>query len=159
MSRGLNNNNAGNIIQSQVVYAGEKLPSTDPKFKQFISAAYGYRAIFVLLRYYIGKDFNTVRKIFTRYEPVNYEAYINFIVKFTGIPENRVIDRDDWQSLGKIVAGISKMENGVPAVMKDLTDGMKLAQSGQSAPSEPKQGKKWLFIPIAALTIWRLTKL
>ena len=52
MSRGLANNNPGNIRRSKVRYKGEVQPSRDPSFKQFESPAWGYRAVFMLLHTY-----------------------------------------------------------------------------------------------------------
>ena len=52
MSRGLRNNNPGNIRRSKVRYRGEVHPSQDPEFRQFSAPEWGYRAIFVLLDTY-----------------------------------------------------------------------------------------------------------
>lgn len=52
MTRGLRNNNPGNIRNSKTVWQGEIVPSTDRSFKQFKTMAYGYRAMIKLLQNY-----------------------------------------------------------------------------------------------------------
>ena len=52
MSRGLRNNNPGNIRLDGVHWKGEKEPSTDNEFKQFETKARGYRAMFQCLNTY-----------------------------------------------------------------------------------------------------------
>lgn len=137
--RGLRNNNPGNIKQSPTQYEGEKIPSSDSVFKQFKTMAYGYRAIFVLLRYYIRRlQLDTITKIFKRYEPVEFKLYIDHVVKETGISANKRIAPDDWKSLAKIVAAISSMENGRTANANDLMKGLSLAK-GESVPEVPKK--------------------
>jgi Asp-tRNA(Asn)/Glu-tRNA(Gln) amidotransferase A subunit family amidase len=49
MSRGLKNNNPGNIRISATKYLGEVQPSQDRSFKQFKEMRYGYRAMFVII--------------------------------------------------------------------------------------------------------------
>ena len=52
MSRGLRNNNPGNIRLSRTVWQGEIRPSRDRSFCQFRTMAYGYRALIKLLQNY-----------------------------------------------------------------------------------------------------------
>lgn len=54
-SRGLRNNNPGNIRKNNLKYDGEFCPSADDQFKQFKEMAYGYRAIYVILYTYQKK--------------------------------------------------------------------------------------------------------
>lgn len=51
-SRGLRNNNPGNIRLSRTLWQGEVHPSQDRSFCQFKSMAYGYRALIKLLQNY-----------------------------------------------------------------------------------------------------------
>ena len=66
MSRGLRNNNPGNIEKNRDKFQGEIIPSQDKRFKQFKSMAYGYRAMFVTQQTYL-KEYkrDTVKKIIT----------------------------------------------------------------------------------------------
>lgn len=134
MPRGLDNNNPGNIILTGTLYPGEITPSRDPRFKTFSHIQYGYRAMFRLIRAYILRGENTINKIVQTWapEPEQWKrrAYIDAVVNDTGIPENRAINPDDWNSLAQIVAAMSRVENGVPANMQDVYGGMLLARSG-----------------------------
>ena len=83
MSRGLRNNNPGNIRRSKVKYQGEVSPSRDPEFKEFETMAYGYRAMFVLLDTYRSRyGLTTIRQMLNRYAPPkeNFtEGYVRFV--------------------------------------------------------------------------------
>ena len=53
MSRGLRNNNPGNIrLSATTLWQGEIRPSRDRSFCQFRTMAYGYRALIKLLQNY-----------------------------------------------------------------------------------------------------------
>ena len=128
MSRGLINKNPGNIRKSGNPFLGEKLPSTDTAFRQFISMAYGYRAMFVLLNNYIKAGNNTIEKIISKYAPSsenNTGSYINTVVTKSGVSKNTVLEISD-QRLIKIVGAMSFVENGAAAVATDVLDGFKM---------------------------------
>ena len=128
--RGLRNNNPGNIRISTQIYTGEKTPSTDTAFKQFQSMAYGYRAMFVVLTTYFKKyGLNTISKIINRWAPPNENNTANYIAKvseWSGIPKDEVLSLTDGDKWIKIVAAMSRMENGVQAVFLDVENGFKL---------------------------------
>ena len=64
LTRGLRNNNPGNIRINGDLFQGEVRPSKDKSFKQFETMAYGYRAMFVILRNYIRNyKLDTIRKM------------------------------------------------------------------------------------------------
>lgn len=159
LPRGLKNKNPGNIIITPTLYVGEVWPSQDPRFKTFSHIEYGYRAIFKLLRTYISRGTNTIGKMISTWAPEpeawKIRAYINNVVQTTGIPENRVISADDWNSLAKIVAAISGFENGVPANMQEVMQGMALAQqsssgSGSAVPIKPDYTNYYIAAALAA---------
>ena len=103
MTRGLKNNNPGNIVLDGRVWLGEVVPSSDKRFKQFKTRAYGYRAIFVNLAAYIRNGHNTIEKIITRWAPAfenNTASYIAHIAAMAGIPKNRVISTSDHVGVG-----------------------------------------------------------
>lgn len=133
LSRGLRNNNPGNIRINSDNFLGEVKPSQDSAFKQFKTMDYGYRAIFVILTNYINKyGANTIAKIITRWAPPNEnntQAYINTVAARSGINANTLLDMNSGEELIKIVAEISFVENGVPAVMADVQAGFDLQQS------------------------------
>ncbi len=131
MSRGLTNCNPGNIRQSNVKYQGEVRPSRDPAFKQFSSLAYGYRAIFVLLdTYRIKYGLNTIRGMISRWAPPSdnnqTEAYIAAVCADTGIGDTTPVDTRDRAVMLRMVAAISRVENGVVADMEEVERGWEI---------------------------------
>lgn len=133
MSRGLRNNNPGNIRRSKVRYEGE-VPSSDVSFKAFRSMAYGYRAIFVLLDSYRRKyGLCTIRQMLNRYAPPteNFtEGYVRFVADCSGVMPDEVIDTRSEKDMIPIVAAMSKIENGVAANIADVERGWELFVGG-----------------------------
>jgi len=128
LPRGLRNNNPGNIRLTKTMWQGE-VKGKDKSFKTFVSMAYGYRAIFVLLRSYIQKGYNTIEKIINRYAPPSENVtsrYVKHVSERTGIPKNKKLDFHDSEDMIKIVAAISRSENGVKADMSKVMEGFKL---------------------------------
>lgn len=129
LPRGLRNNNPGNIKRNSDVFQGEKT-SSDREFKQFKSMAYGYRAIFkILSNYYRNYKLDTIRKMIGRWAPENEndtEAYIKAVADYSGIPADDPIDINDREQMIRIVAGMSKVENGREGDMSDVIAGWNL---------------------------------
>ena len=128
--RGLRNNNPGNIRNNSDHFQGEIRPSADSVFKQFETMAYGYRAMFkILINYQNKHHLNTIRKMISRWAPDienNTDAYIQAVSEESGIPEDDHIDPDSELMMTRIVAAMSRVENGVPAVLTDVIEGWKL---------------------------------
>ena len=129
LPRGLRNNNPGNIRRNSDVFQGEKT-SSDKEFKQFKSMAYGYRAIFkILSNYYRNYKLDTIRKMIGRWAPENEndtDAYIKAVSDYAGIPTDDSINVNDREQMIRIVAGMSKVENGREADMSDVIAGWNL---------------------------------
>ena len=129
-SRGLRNNNPGNIRKNNIVYQGEIVPSEDESFKQFSSMAYGYRAMFTVLHTYARKyGINTIATMSDRYAPAtenHTEAYIDAVSEWSGVPATSHLTTTNAEVMIPVVAAMSRMENGAPAVMKDVEAGWKL---------------------------------
>lgn len=129
LPRGLRNNNPGNIRKNSDVFQGEKT-SSDKEFKQFKSMAYGYRAIFkILSNYYRNYKLDTIRKMIGRWAPENEndtDAYIKAVSDYAGIPADDPININDREQMIRIVAGMSKVENGREADMSDVIAGWNL---------------------------------
>jgi hypothetical protein len=133
LSRGLRNNNPGNIRLTydskgkKVFWIGE-IEGKDKSFKTFKSLEYGYRAMFVTLNSYLKKGVNTIEKIVNRYAPAedNNEpaAYINTVTRISGLEPNRVISSNE--QLQKIIKGMSFVENGVEADEAKILKGYQL---------------------------------
>ncbi len=130
VTRGYKNNNPGNIRPDGKTWIGEKPVSTDKGFKQFVTMPYGYRAMFVNLKGYLGNGFNTVEKIISRWAPASdnndTNAYIAAVVKKAGIPPDQQIAFTNTPIIRKIVQAISEQENGIPVNVADLDEGYKL---------------------------------
>lgn len=131
MTRGYRNNNFGNIRLTfdkngkKTFWTGE-IEGTDTAFKTFKTAGYGYRAIFVLLDSYLKKGRNTIEKIISVYAPSNENNtlnYINTVSKLTNLQPDEAVTINDFP---KIVAAISKVENGKQPVQEHINEGLKL---------------------------------
>lgn len=124
MSRGLRNNNPGNIRHDGTRWQGERVPSTDRSFKQFTSMAYGYRAMFKLLTNYARlHNCQTIRKIISRWAPPSENdtaAYIDTVSRLTGIAPDQIIDITSQDQMCSLVAAMSRVENGKDAVSTDV---------------------------------------
>lgn len=129
LPRGLRNNNPGNIRRNSDVFQGEVNPSRDKEFKQFKSMAYGYRAVFnILLNYQRIYKLTTIRKMIGRWAPENENntaAYVSLVSSYSGIGPDDPISFDREQMI-RIVAGMSKVENGREAEMTDVIAGWNL---------------------------------
>lgn len=130
MSRGLRNCNPGNIRKSRVKYEGEVVPSRDAEFKEFSSMAYGYRAMFVLLDSYRSKyGLGTIRQMLSRYAPPSEnftEGYVRFVSSRTGIAPDEIVNTRAARDMIPIVAAMSQIENGAPAIISDVEAGWSL---------------------------------
>lgn len=118
-----------NIRKSADMFQGEKVPGTDPAFKQFESMAYGYRAAFVVLGTYLSRGKDTVEKIVRSWAPPtenDTEGYIAFVEKRSGVGRSKVLTADSGGDYIRIVAAMSHCENGVPANMADVEAGFRL---------------------------------
>ena len=118
LSRGLRNNNPGNIRLSPTTYQGE-VKSTD--------TAYGYRAMFVLLHTYQKKHhLNTIADMISRYAPATENhttAYIEAVSEWSGVPSTCHITTTNGDIMVPIVAAMARVENGVFANITDVVKG------------------------------------
>ena len=128
--RGIRNNNPLNIRVGNV-WLGEVKNPTDPHFEQFNSMEYGLRAGFVLLRRYIRHyKRQTIEDIISSWAPSNEnntKAYIDTVVKVSGIPSNRILHYSDKESMCKLVDAMCFVENGKHVSMEKITKGYDLA--------------------------------
>ena len=128
------NNNPLNIRLSRTPWQGEVRPSQDKAFCQFQSPVYGYRAALKLLRNYSQMyGCRTVRELISRWAPPSEndtKGYISTVCKLTGLDADRRIDMDDRRTMCSLAAAMSRVENGVPAVMADVEAGGDLVING-----------------------------
>lgn len=117
-SRGILNNNWGNIRISANKWKGKISPQTqDSSFEVFQSAAFGLRALIVLLsNYYKNYNLKTIEQIINKYAPPSENAtknYISVVAKRVGLPLNTDLDLlNNNTNQRKIVEAIVRVENG-----------------------------------------------
>ena len=128
--RGIRNNNPLNIRVGNV-WLGEVKNPTDPHFEQFNSMEYGLRAGFVLLRRYIRHyKRQTIEDIISSWAPSNEnntKAYIETVVKVSGIPSNRILHYSDKETMCKLVDAMCFVENGTHVSMEKISKGYDIA--------------------------------
>lgn len=165
MTRGLRNNNPGNIRKSDTTWIGQ-VNGEDPEFVTFSSVEYGYRALFILLKNYISKGYNTISLIINRYAPSsenNTTGYIKRVVADTGIENDKILSFDNERDMIKLVAAISLVENGKISNFTDVTKGYELA-SGKTISGEIKRSISLsipaiLFITSCGIILFKMLKL
>lgn len=118
MSRGIRNNNPGNIDRNSTQWLGMAPEQTDDRFIVFSEMKYGCRALLKLLSNYINKfKCDTVEKIISRYAPSNENctsAYIQFVMNKLGVLGNTKL-KADKATLIKLSKAIADYENGKDA--------------------------------------------
>ena len=128
--RGIRNCNPGNIRVTKDKWQGLRTLQTDKEFFQFEEMKWGYRALIRTLQNYRKKHgCNTVADFIRRWAPSNENdttAYILSVCKYLGIPSVFVPDVDDRETMCALAAAISKHENGVDPIMKEVYDGWDL---------------------------------
>ncbi|NHB92958.1 structural protein [Photorhabdus cinerea] len=127
MSRGIRNNNPGNIRWGdywQGLVPGSQ--RTDKSFCQFASPEYGIRAIIKILQNYHKKyGINTVSGIISRYAPPNEnntEGYVNRVCKDTGVTCDQAINVFDRAFMAKLIKAIITVENGSQPYSDEVID-------------------------------------
>ncbi|WP_310560619.1 hypothetical protein [Flavobacterium sp.] len=120
VSRGIRNNNPGNLVSTNIAWQG-KIPlskNTDGKFEQFVSMELGIRAMFKDLINDINKGKNTVRKLINEYAPPsenNTSQYIKDVCKSIGVTPDQKISFVNSKFLLMLGKAIIKKENGKDA--------------------------------------------
>lgn len=114
-SRGIRNNNPGNIELSGINWQGMAKQQSDGRFIQFTEMKYGCRALLKLLNTYVTKhNLNTIHDIINRYAPNNENntsAYVNAVASELGVEPKQQLDFDDNMFLN-LVKAIANHENG-----------------------------------------------
>lgn len=115
MSRGIRNNNPGNVRISDIPWRGKLTPSPDPAFETFDTAHNGIRAIAKILLTYFKRDgLKTISEIVSKWAPPSENdtgAYANHVSKETGygVNEDLIPDAD---TLSDLAYAIIVHENG-----------------------------------------------
>ncbi|WP_350305446.1 structural protein [Photorhabdus viridis] len=127
MSRGIRNNNPGNIRWGDD-WQGLVLGSqrTDNAFCQFVSPEYGIRAMIKILHNYNRKyGLKTVKGIISRWAPPNEnntDGYVNRVCKDTDVTRDRVVDVFNQAFMTKLIKAIITVENGSQPYNDEVID-------------------------------------
>ena len=112
MSRGITNNNPGNIRYSKSNNWLNQTGQDSDGFTQFKTADDGLRAMYKLVNNYQGKGLNTVQDIISRYAPTSENdtaSYIKNVSQKMGVDPNKQLQTSDLNSL---VSAMVFHENG-----------------------------------------------
>lgn len=130
MTRGLRNNNPGNIRYSpDNPWQGLASPPSDGTFCVFTSPTYGIRALAKLLNNYYAEGAQTVTDIINRFAPPSENdtgAYVANVAARLGVAPTDVLDFNT--QLPDLIKGIVVQENGVNPYSDDtINQGIALA--------------------------------
>lgn len=118
-TRGLRNNNPGNIDKGRDEWEGQELPGDDPRFCTFTSMAYGCRALIrTLMTYHTKHGLSTVREIINRWAPPvenNTDAYVDHVCRRLGVAPDHPLDFGNPQVYLHLARAIAYHENGAAA--------------------------------------------
>ena len=129
-TRGIRNNNPGNIRKSSDRWRGLAAEQPDAEFFTFTTPIYGIRALGKVLRNYQTRHgLKTVREIINRWAPPSENitsAYVAAVAAQTGIPADATIDVN--QHIFSLTSAIIKHENGInPYPAELIQQGLSLA--------------------------------
>ncbi len=130
MSRGIRNNNPGNIRKSGIKWQGMRGVQDDPDFVQFIAPEWGIRAMVRDLRGDFRSGQDTVRKLINEWAPPtenNTSAYVSAVSRAMGVNPDDKLSFDYGQVLA-LVKAIIRHENGInPYSDETIREGIALA--------------------------------
>lgn len=119
LSRGIRNNNPGNLVFTQNQWKGkisfEKNTDLQKHFEQFEDMSFGVRAMLKNLVNHIDRGENTVRKLITVYAPPtenDTKLYIKQVCATLGISPDDKITSVNSDFLFLLAKAIVKKENG-----------------------------------------------
>ena len=146
-TRGIRNHNPGNIIKSQVRWAGQAASQPDQRFVTFDEPEWGIRALVRILLTYStkrrakdGSPIDTIAEIITRWAPPHENdtaAYTRFVSDYVGVAADKLINVRDYAIMRPLVEAIIRFENGQQPYGAEIDKGLELA--GITVPKlEPK---------------------
>lgn len=138
-TRGVRNNNPGNIDRNATKWQGMAAKQTDPRFITFITPQYGIRAMAkTLLTYQNTWKLKTVKGIINRWAPPvenNTSAYVTAVAGALGVGVNDVVDVDEVATMLPMVKAIIHHENGYdPYPDSTIVEGLRLAGVADAPP-------------------------
>lgn len=137
-SRGVRNNNPGNIRKSKDQWEGAV--GDDGEFVTFDSPESGARAMAKNLMSYGRQGYDSIEKIINRYAPPSEndtQSYIDSIVSATGIPATQSIDLTDPDTLVTLTQAMSFHETGHRYDPSVFQQGVSRATNGITPKTPP----------------------
>lgn len=139
MTRGLSNNNPGNIRRDKTPWQGLAAQQNDAQFFQFESPIWGIRAISrILITYQDKYGCGTIGDAVKRWAPPTENdtgSYIHDVCVRVGYAENLPVDFHEYEINRAMVEAIIWHENGaMPYTRAQIDEGLKLAGIVQSVP-------------------------
>ena len=129
MTRGIRNNNPGNIRLTEDRWRGE-IDGNDLSFKTFETMAWGIRAMFHLLNNYrILYGCDTLEELVGRWAPSvenDTQGYVAFVSERSVVSSNGKISTTDRNVMIPVVCAMIRMENGVDVSIEDIEEGWRL---------------------------------
>lgn len=129
MTRGIRNNNPGNIRKDGEMWKGE-VYGMDKDFKTFNSMQWGVRAMFHLLNNYrLLHGCDTLEKLINRWAPPvenDTQVYVSFVSERAGVPKSSRIMTTNKDVMIPIVRAMIRMENGTDVPESYITEGWDL---------------------------------
>jgi hypothetical protein len=132
ISRGLRNNNPGNLRSGSTPWLGQAQVQSDPDFVVFTTPEYGIRALAkTLMTYSRVHGCGTVRALIDRFAPPSEndtQAYVAAVSESCGVPPDTPIDLADPMMMGRLVEAVIRQENGrQPYTPAQISAGLALA--------------------------------
>ena len=131
-SRGIRNNNPGNLRRSADNWAGLTPEQSDPDYFQFSDPLYGLRALArTLYNYQARHGLETIRDIIARWAPQaenDTAAYVAAVASDMAAAADEPLDLDDREELAALTKAVVRHENGAQPYSDDL-----IAQAVRSA--------------------------
>lgn len=126
-SRGIRNNNPGNIKKSSIQWKGAV--GDDGTFVKFATPEDGVRALARIIKVYNEKyNLQTIEQIISRWAPStenDTKSYIDFVSKKVGKHPNDKIDFKNQNEFKKLISAIIQYENGkIPYSSDKITKGI-----------------------------------
>ena len=113
-SRGIRNNNPGNLVKSGIAWGG-KVTGNDARFETFDSPESGVRALATNLLAYQRMGLDTVEKVIGRWAPPSENdtgAYVKKVAAEIGVAPGAKLNLSDQATLVSITQAIIRHENG-----------------------------------------------
>lgn len=132
-SRGIRNNNPLNIrYVAKNNWQGRVKEKKDPKFEEFTTMSYGYRAAFLILfKYMTMYNLRTPFQICARWAPIgdnnNPSAYAKYVCNRMGCGLNDELIFGDPCKMIRLASAMTEMENGKEVDWRIIRQGYVLA--------------------------------